>query len=101
MYRSGCDLVALHTHMCCESDVSSALDFIVKPFDMVYNLVNVELTSFYYRKKPLIMGLELIERRKNFEISMHCQDKGKDTYVHRYFFSRKITLYLCNESTDI
>ncbi len=34
---------------------------------------------------------------------MHCQDKNKDkdTYVHRYLLSRKITSYLCNETTDI
>ncbi len=50
--------------MYCESDVSSPLDFIVKPFDMVNNLVNVELTSFHYRKNPLVIGLEFIERRK-------------------------------------
>jgi hypothetical protein len=53
MYRSGCDLGTLHTHMYFESDVSSPLDFIVKPFDMVYNLVNVELISFHYRKKTV------------------------------------------------
>ncbi len=82
--------------MYCESDLSSRLDFIVKPFDMMYNLVNVELTSsFHYRKKTVN------NREKNFEIIMYCQDKSKDTYVHRYFLSRKVTSYLCNETTDI
>ena len=34
MYRSGCDLGTMHTHMYCEFDVSCPFENIVKPFDI-------------------------------------------------------------------
>jgi hypothetical protein len=64
MYRSGCDLGTLHTHVYCESDVFCPLENRVKPFDIWYNLFNVELRCFHYRKKTLTIGLEFIEKRK-------------------------------------